>query len=118
MKLVSEQVHYPHASEIDAIIWPTVRRNLILKQKTYDLHTVLNAIARCTKLKWPSQKPIPEHSDEPDDLRISHDYYLTFISFEGWAMTSEFLCTYPELVEGLDAENIYTEGNEIGFIRP
>jgi hypothetical protein len=105
LKPTLEQIRHPHPVIIDTLAWPSVRTKLIKNRQAYDLDAVAWSFACCQKVRWPWGKSILEPKDD-GTLGIVPDFIRTFMSIEGWGLTSEFIQHYPELVEGLDIEKI------------
>ena len=106
LKPTHEQIQHEHPGCIDGLIWPTLRVNLILKQDCYDMEELGGFIACCIKVRWPWGVNFMVPNDDGAFV-LKKDFYDTFMSVEGWGLTSEFMRAYPELMEGLDLETIH-----------
>ncbi|KAL2821667.1 hypothetical protein BJX63DRAFT_223825 [Aspergillus granulosus] len=100
-----EQLRHPHPVCIDGIAIPQLRINLISKAHLYDLDLVLGMLSCCLKVRWPWGKNFLTRSGDAE-LCILPEFYNTFMSLEGWGLTEEFIKKYPELLEGLNSEDV------------
>lgn len=101
MRPVMGQLQKPHPSCLDQIIWPRLRLNMIHfcpKDKMVD---VIDLLSCCLKVRWKWGESILERDDN-DDLQIRPSFLDTFMAAEGWGLTSEFIETHPDLVDGID----------------
>ncbi|KAL4892148.1 hypothetical protein BDV59DRAFT_180940 [Aspergillus ambiguus] len=105
MKPVWGQVQILHPMCLDLITWPKVRINLIRQWQLYreNKDDILMLFASCIRLRWPTEESILERNDD-NELCIKQSFYETFMSEKGWALTSEFIRSYPELVAGANVQ--------------
>ncbi|KAF9887194.1 hypothetical protein FE257_010448 [Aspergillus nanangensis] len=108
MRPVLGQLQKHHPACFDQIVWPRLRLNMIqycLDDKVLDVVALLSC---CLKVRWSWGESILER-DESDVLQIRREFFETFITAEGWGITSEFIDTHPNLVDGIDlAQMKYT----------
>ncbi|KAL6230143.1 hypothetical protein BDW75DRAFT_223414 [Aspergillus navahoensis] len=107
MKPVLGQLRKTHPSCLDQIIWPKLRLNIMQLCPKDRLVDVMSLLSCCLKVRWKWGENILER-DENDELQIRPSFFDTFMTAEGWGITSEFIDTHPELVDGIDlAEMLY-----------
>ncbi|KAE8331420.1 hypothetical protein BDV39DRAFT_168762 [Aspergillus sergii] len=107
MRPTLAQVQHLHVSCIDHLVFPRIRANLV-RHCGCDIDkakAVFALLSCCLKVRWKWGEPIVE-PDENDRIQVRESFYNTFMSIQGWGITSEFIDTYPEMVEGMDISSL------------
>jgi hypothetical protein len=102
---IQEQLDYPHSCFIDFFVWPQLRFNLIKNQYKYDTEDLAGILTCCMKVRWPWNKAVLVPDNE-GHLQLEEEFYNTFTTQDGWALTYDFINQYPELVDGLDTTKL------------
>ncbi|KAL5365630.1 hypothetical protein BJX96DRAFT_181805 [Aspergillus floccosus] len=107
MKPVWGQVQMVHPMCLDLITWPKVRINLIRHWQLYREHKddILRTFASCIRVRWPTEECILERNKD-NELCLKQSFYETFMSEKGWALTSEFIRSYPDVVAGANIQTL------------
>ncbi|KAL2871677.1 uncharacterized protein BJX67DRAFT_167205 [Aspergillus lucknowensis] len=112
LKPTREQLELAHPMNLDFIVFPRVRVNMIRNWRVYLLprkrEDLFGLYCCCAKVRWPWGEGILER-DADNELRIRADFYETFMREDGWGITAEFLRAYPDVVEGVDMAAIHYE---------
>ncbi|KAJ6142842.1 hypothetical protein N7471_002295 [Penicillium samsonianum] len=110
LRPVQGQITVPHPLVLDFMPWPRLRLNLIRRWHLYSKHRddLFGFMACCVKIRWPWNETILERN-ERNELCINKAFYEVFMSESGWGLTPEFIRRYPDLVEGMDINQIMIE---------
>ncbi|KGO77207.1 Protein of unknown function DUF3425 [Penicillium italicum] len=110
LRPVQGQMTVPHPLLLDFMPWPRLRLNLIRRWHVHgkDRDDLFGFMACCVKLRWPWNETILERN-ERNELCMKKAFYETLMSESGWGLTPEFIKRYPDLVEGMDINQIVVE---------
>lgn len=110
LRPVQGQMAVPHPLVLDFLPWPRLRLNLIRRWHVYgkDRDGLFGFMACCVKLRWPWNETILERNEQ-NELCMKKAFYETFMSESGWGLTPEFIRRYPDLVEGMDINEVVFE---------
>ncbi|KAG2419449.1 hypothetical protein HFD88_004245 [Aspergillus terreus] len=110
MKPVWGQVQMVHPMCLDLITWPKVRIYLIRRWQLYREHKddIFRMLASCVRLRWPTEECILERNED-NELCLKPSFYETFMDEKCWALTSEFIKCYPEVVAGANMQSLVDE---------
>ncbi|KAJ5383200.1 Protein of unknown function DUF3425 [Penicillium concentricum] len=110
LRPVQGQMTIPHPLVLDFMPWPRMRLNLIRRWHVYakDRDYLFGLLACCVKLRWPWNEKVLER-DERNELCIKKAFYDLFMSESGWGLTPDFIRRYPDLVEGMDINQVVIE---------
>jgi hypothetical protein len=110
LRPVQGQMTIPHPLVLDFLPWPRIRLNMIRRWHVYgkDRDYLFGLLACCVKLRWPWNEKILERN-ERNELCIKKAFYDLFTSESGWGLTPDFIRRYPDLVEGMDINQIVIE---------
>ncbi|KAL5362556.1 hypothetical protein BJX96DRAFT_186109 [Aspergillus floccosus] len=108
MRPVLGQLRRPHPQCLDQIVWPQLQVNLIEQVSRDRLLPVTELLSCCLKVRWKWGRDVLQR-DADDVLRVKKSFVETFMSVDGWGITSEFIEEYPELLAGMDVGRlVYT----------
>ncbi|OAL38852.1 hypothetical protein AYO20_02058 [Fonsecaea nubica] len=102
---IPEQIQQAHSVNLDMILWPALRLNLIRMADMAQLPNIFDMMSCCLKVRWPWGQEILE-SSENDGLKMRDEFYKVFSRVEGWGLTPEFINAYPNLLDGLSVDSV------------
>ncbi|XP_014551084.1 hypothetical protein COCVIDRAFT_71085, partial [Bipolaris victoriae FI3] len=108
LKPIPEQITINHPPIFDMILWPVIRCNLLHKigdreDRTFvGLEEIFDTFSCCAKIRWPWGKEIIEPSGQDGIFQVRTEFLDTFTKLEGWGLTSHFISTYGDLLDGFD----------------
>ncbi|KIW74777.1 hypothetical protein Z517_11547 [Fonsecaea pedrosoi CBS 271.37] len=102
---IPEQIQQAHPVNLDMILWPALRLNLIRMADITQLPNIFDMMSCCLKVRWPWGQEILEAS-ENDGLKMRDEFYKVFSRVEGWGLTPEFINAYPNLLDGLSVDSV------------
>ncbi|OGM48937.1 hypothetical protein ABOM_003139 [Aspergillus bombycis] len=102
---VAGQIREQQHPELIFFLWPQLRVNYLESRPRIDIIELYRYAISACRVRWPSSQSIWDWDDN-ENMFVKPEFFQTFLDRSGWGLTSVFIDKYPQLMKGINVEEL------------